>query len=258
MARNAAAGGGPTPTLFDIRRVDAHEVAALFALHERIVQALPDAQLYRHNHRAFFERHVAAEGLTLGVFVDGHLVAYALLRFPAGHEDNLGRDMGFEGDELARVAHLEECAVEARFRGRGLQFELTARRLDVAAALGYRHAAVTISPYNRPSLVNHFRHGLQVARMREKYGGYPRFVLHRPLAFGATSGQVPPGPAAPAAGVHREPARAVPLASLAVVGSYLDAGFRGWALRRDGDVDLLVMSPAPGATEPAPSVARSA
>lgn len=213
-----------------IRHLQKCDVAELYALHCGIVTALSNPQTYRAGTQEFFEKHMCEEGVTIGAFSEKRLVAYALLRFPYEAEDNLGRDLGFNHQERQTIVHLEECGVGPTYRGKGLQSELTHRRLMIASALGYRHACVTISPDNLPSLSSHFRHGLTVRLLTKKYGGFNRFVLHKRLSAESRNEceQLP---------------ITIALARLEEIGVHLASGYRGVRLSNGSDMgtSLILM-----------------
>jgi hypothetical protein len=173
--------------LFEFRELHPFDVPELYALHRHIVDSLPSPELYRRNTLEFFADHVGDQGRSLGIFHGRKMIAYALVRFPGSHVDNLGHDLRLPEHELSDVVHLEECGVHPAFRGRNLQFELTRRRIGIAAELGYRHLVTTISPKNPYSLRNHLRHNLCIGAVAEKYGGMLRLVLHRDLRIKVVS-----------------------------------------------------------------------
>ncbi|MBF0316395.1 MAG: hypothetical protein HQK52_23460 [Oligoflexia bacterium] len=54
-----------------------------------------------------FERTLGSGGISIGVFEQEQLIAYACVLFPGLVEDNLGIDLGLPNEELSKVAHLE-------------------------------------------------------------------------------------------------------------------------------------------------------
>lgn len=170
------------PSGVTIRRVRPSELDELFGLHLDIVSGLSSPALYRRSSREHFSNHIGPKGICLGAFRFCEMVAYALIGFPGGSSENLGRLIGLTGSELLDVVHMEECGVARAFRNLGLHTLLSTKRLRIARELGYGQALVTVAPNNLPSLKVQFAHGFQIVAHREVYGGVPRFIMRKRLS----------------------------------------------------------------------------
>ncbi len=108
---------------------------------------------------------------------DRRLAGTFTLAFPGPGCDNLGRDIGFDGQKLLLTAHMDIAVVHPEFRGNGIQkLLMTLAGID-AAALGYRYLMCTVHPENTASMRSALSLGYEVVAMKEKYGGYERAVL---------------------------------------------------------------------------------
>lgn len=156
------------------------DIQRIIALHERTYAACP-AELVRHDTPEFFERVLGDGGVTLGFESEsGELVAYGILHLPdPGDASHYGRIIGLDAAELPLVAQLEGVSVEPSWRGKGLQRQLGAWRIDTAVKLGYRHICSTAAPGNYFSWKNLLALGLVIRRLKPMYTGSPRYLLYR-------------------------------------------------------------------------------
>lgn len=136
--------------------------------------------LYRHD-RDYFARHIAAEGITLGAFCEGRMIAYAALRFPGLAPDNLGREIGLASPLLPGVAHLDGAAAHPAYRGERLHLDMGRLREALALWAGHRHLFGIVSPLNPYSLNSHLANGLRVASIKVDADG-PNFLCVKDTA----------------------------------------------------------------------------
>lgn len=156
------------------------DAADVYALQAIAVSTLERPDLYAPLSESETRGMLNGAGRTLGVFVDNQLIAFRIVYFPDGQRDNLGLDVGIRGDELAQVGHLEASVVHPDFRGNGLQQSLTKQLIEILVAESIlRHVMSTVSHLNHPSIRDKFGNGLQIVHMKEKYGGYLRYIFHR-------------------------------------------------------------------------------
>ncbi len=217
-----------------IERLTAADLAAIRALHARVLDTLPAPGLIKPETEAF-HRLVLEEGhgLVFGVrdpAAPDRLLSYGvlLLRLVAG--DGSGRRLGLP--ETAPLCKIAGTSVAPEARGRGHQRALLARRIAAAAEAGKPFVYGTVAPANGPSCRNMVRAGFRIHRVERRYGGLLRYLtLHRP-------GMRPPPPEAVAAWV--------PGGDAAAVEELTAAGFVGASVRRGpaGGHELGFLAPS--------------
>ncbi|MDF1485551.1 hypothetical protein PY257_10230 [Ramlibacter sp. H39-3-26] len=160
---NAALAGIPDAHM---RVLQDGDFAAWSALRDAVIAALPDPDFYvrEDDEQAFFAAHASPHGETLGVFVGGQLVAYAMVGFPdAAAPDNLGRVIGLAPALHGAVAHVSSCMVLPAWRGHRLQRTLLDIRLMLAQMQGRHLCMAMVSLHNHLSCHNLLRQGLHIA-----------------------------------------------------------------------------------------------
>jgi hypothetical protein len=221
--------GVATATPYEVRVLGEGDFPRLRALHDEVVAAAPAGTVALETD-AFLARNLAAGGRTFGVLVEGRLIGYGILSFPAGDEDNLAAPWA---PDHRRCACLDGAGVLPPWRGNRLQRLLTRLRLDLAAGLGRNHVTAMSSPLNGYSWRNLMASGLAVRQLALKYGGHWRYVLYRDFAQ----------PAPRAAG----PAELVPVLDLARQRRLLAAGWIGVEGHvADGQTSMLYVPSAAG------------
>lgn len=147
------------------RLLEAQDFDAWVALRETVLATLPDPDFYvrEDDEKDFFQAHMYPGGELIGVFVDGALVAYAMVELPGEHEaHNLGHVIGLDPAQQGLVAHLSSCMVLPQWRGRQLQRTLLSARLGLAQAHGRPLCMAMVSLRNHRSRHNMLRQGLRV------------------------------------------------------------------------------------------------
>lgn len=104
-----------------------------------------------------------------------------IVSLPGLKDENLGRDIGLNKEELLKVAHMESVAIRPQYRGNGLQYALMQAGEKDLKNMGYHYFMCTVHPDNAYSKKNVMRQGYQVVLTKEKYGGYIRDILLKEL-----------------------------------------------------------------------------
>lgn len=173
----ARAEEGPGPTL-DL--AEHGDIAALDALNEQVVAALPLEGLFMRQRPAFFAAVLDAGGAIVLARESGVPVAYAVC-LPVGP----AFAPFFETD--GADALLFGAAVLPEARRQGLQRDLIELRCDALWASGATAIQATVSPRNHRSLVNLVTAGFEVVALRDMLDGFPRFVIERRRGRSASS-----------------------------------------------------------------------
>lgn len=201
--------GVPDETCLRWRPLTSSDVAAVDALHRRALGTLEDSDWVRPETTEFFAAVLGPDGFGLGVEADGRLIAYGLVQTRLEAEDLAA----LPWSDARPAAKLCGAAVDADWRGRGLQGELAAERLRRGRSLGFARFFATAAPQNVASWVSLLNAGMQVAALGERYGGLIRYTL-------VADERVPVGTP-----------EAVTLADEAAQRDRLAHGWRGTALR---------------------------
>ncbi len=151
-------------------------------LQDVVVKDLKTSEIFQADNREFFKNELKKGGKIIGVFTDNDLIAYRFITMPKGDSMNLGLDLELSKNELDKVGHLETTIVHPDFRGNGLQSKTLFVALDIFKYFEHYHICSTISPKNYHSLNNVMAGGLVIKRLKNKYGGKLRYILHRNLA----------------------------------------------------------------------------
>ncbi len=109
------------------------------------------------------EKHLRIPGVTIGVFDDNHLIAYAsvLLSVEKGATD-VSQLLALNEQDLQRSAELASCMVDKHYRGLGLQASLLRWRIELATKHGRSLFVGMTACGNSYSLRNVFGAGMTV------------------------------------------------------------------------------------------------
>ncbi|MEI7025496.1 hypothetical protein [Paenibacillus sp. y28] len=177
-----AGGTDRSRAAYRLSTLGREHLEAAESLQHTVVQGLQDQTQLSPFSPDELERVITGRGRTVGVFVDGRLMAFRAVDFPGNDPDNLALDLGFAEPLARQAAHFEMSVVHPDCRGNGLQqlmghavLELIRARRDV------RFILATVSPSNVPSLKDKFALGMHIAALKPKYGGLWRYILLRKL-----------------------------------------------------------------------------
>ncbi len=173
----ATPAGGRGDAGLDWFELGPDDLDEIFSLHLAGMAGLPDPGIVKPERREFFAMLLGGGGRILGVRHGPALIAYGVLQHDLSAEGVPRRTLGVGAAEP--VAKLAGAAVARGYRGRGLQRLLARRRVDLAAANGYRQLFSTSSPQNPVSWANLLAEGFVIVDLAEKYGGLLRLILHR-------------------------------------------------------------------------------
>ncbi len=165
---------------FAVRLLGPEHLDELVALQRYVVDTLEDEAFYYPLPPETLALSLGERGMTAGTFVDGTLVGFRSILYPAPGDENLGEDIGLPPEELGKVAHLERTVVHPDFRGNRLQKRMTAQIIKLAADTErWRHLLSTVAPTNYASMKDKFVCGMLIVRLSRKYAGYWRYVFYQ-------------------------------------------------------------------------------
>lgn len=233
---------------YTITYLEEKHLPLLMHLQEVIVQNLSRPDLLQAFSYDFMKRHLGPQGVVLGVFVEKQLVAFRNIYFPDSWdaEWNLGKDLGLPEEELVNVANLQMVCVHPRFRGNSLALKMNRVSLGLLReSRTHYHVCATVSPYNIWNIPVLLNGGFRIVRLKNKYGGKIRYIVHQDLRTSLR--------------FNDRSAVSARLDDLDAQKKWLDNGFYGVALHkrnhRDGKdaasgFDLVFKSPAGARTAP--------
>jgi len=156
----------------------------VMALQERVLKRLSRPDLLEPLPSPFRRRHLGEQGFSLGVTAGERLAAFRCVYFPGPGEKewNLGIDLGLPAPALEGIANFQMICVHPAFRGHGLAARMNRQAVRVLKEWGgRRHLCATVSPYNYWNLRILLSCGFAIRRVKEKYGGKLRYIVHQDL-----------------------------------------------------------------------------
>jgi hypothetical protein len=164
--------------------LDESHLSQMMTLQEVICQNLQRPDLLKSFPFDFMKQHMGRQGIALGVFIDDRLIGFRNMYYPKpqDREWNLGIDLGLTGDELSKVVNLQLVCVHPDFRGNRLAMTLNRIALQILRKREtHPHVCATVSPYNIWNIPVLLASGFQIAKLKNKYGGKVRYVVHQHL-----------------------------------------------------------------------------
>jgi GNAT superfamily N-acetyltransferase len=154
------------------------DAAGLHALHCTVSAKAPPGMV-RPDSLSHFERHVGAQGKTVGCFLDdGELVAYGVLGMSSPTVVHLATLLG---TDEAHLCVLDGSSTRPAWRGHGLHRAAIEQRIGQARLLGRAVVAATVAPENIRSLRSLFHERFEVRHFAIMYGGLARLVVQRAI-----------------------------------------------------------------------------
>ena len=167
------------PEYIDFREATPDDIDAVMDLQQKIVDALPDKDLYATSSRE--EYLVQLNEDKCFIAESGGKVAGFSVLVPNDPDNprNYGKYLGYERDRLARTASLDLTMVAPEFRGRGIQRIFNKVRIGRAISMGAEEGLCTISPDNPYSYRNFLVLNFEIIETRKMYGGKDRYILRK-------------------------------------------------------------------------------
>ncbi|MGE7187155.1 GNAT family N-acetyltransferase [Peribacillus sp. NPDC006672] len=169
---------------FEVRKLVLEDLFDILQVQEQVVQHLNDKGVLQPLTKEEFQYILEGNGLMIGAFVCEELIAFRALLAPPIDEEHLGRDIGLTENELSKVIYQEISNVLPAYRGNKLQQTLATlimKELNKQES-PYRYVCCTVAPFNIPSLKDKFAQGMEIAALKEKYGGQMRYVFVKELS----------------------------------------------------------------------------
>lgn len=175
---------------FTIREAGPADIDVVMDLQQRIIDALPDKDLYQP-----YEREEQLELLrnecAYIAECRGKVAGFSVM-LPPDSPGNYGKYFNYGPDQMAKTASLDLTIVAPEFRGYGLQRDFNKLRIGRALELGATEFLTTISPDNPHSYRNFLVLDFEIVDRRKLYGGKDRYILRKVIDGSSdhTSGSV--------------------------------------------------------------------
>ena len=171
--------GRGEPEFIDFRKAGPEDIDEVVALQERIVDALPDKDLYQASTREEYLTQLT-EDVCFIAECDGKTAGFSVM-VPNDPDNprNYGKYLDYSREQLAKTVSLDLTMVDPEFRGRGIQRIFNKLRIGTAIEMGAEEGLCTISPDNPYSYRNFLILNFVIIEEREMYGGKQRYILRK-------------------------------------------------------------------------------
>ncbi|HFK1765573.1 benzoate transporter [Bacillus wiedmannii] len=168
---------------FHVTLLSLEHIDQILSLQNVVVEALEDKSRLQPLSLEEFQYILEGNGMMIGAFIENELIAFRALLVPPIDDEHLGLDIGIAESELHRVIYQEISNVHPNSRGNGMQKILATVIMDELQKEDskYDYVCCTVAPFNIPSLKDKFAQGMEIAALKEKYGGSMRYVFVKEL-----------------------------------------------------------------------------
>lgn len=168
---------------FHVTLLSLEHIEQILSLQNIVIEALEDKSRLQPLSQEEFQYILEGNGMMIGAFIENKLIAFRALLVPPIDDEHLGLDIGLSESELHRVIYQEISNVHPNCRGNGMQKILAKVIMEelqkkTANMITY---LCTVAPFNIPSLKDKFAQGMEIAALKEKYGGSLRYVFVKKL-----------------------------------------------------------------------------
>lgn len=168
---------------FRVRKLAAEDMEEIVEVQEKVVRAMEGPGILQPLTKEEYQYILDGKGLMIGAFAGNEMIAFRALLIPPIDDEHLGRDIGLPENELPKVLYQEISNVLPDYRGNQLQKILATVIMDELGREDhhFRYICCTVAPFNIPSLKDKFAQGMQIAALKEKYGGSLRYIFVKEL-----------------------------------------------------------------------------
>ncbi|PEX90000.1 N-acetyltransferase [Bacillus cereus] len=168
---------------FHVTLLSREHIEQILSLQNVVVEALEDKGRLQPLSQEEFQYILEGNGMMIGACIENELIAFRALLVPPIDDEHLGLDIGLPESELHRVIYQEISNVHPNCRGNGMQKILANVIMDELQKEDgkYDYVCCTVAPFNIPSLKDKFAQEMEIAALKEKYGGSMRYVFVKEL-----------------------------------------------------------------------------
>ena len=152
-------------------------------LQNNVYQKLIDKSKLERLSEDEFTFILSENGLMIGVYVEGKLIAVRALLDPTDDPYHLGLAIGLEEKDLDKVIYQEISFVHPDYQGNSLQKimgDLIMKELSKKEH-PYMYVCATVAPDNIPSLKDKFAQQMEIKTLVKIYGEKQRYVFAKEL-----------------------------------------------------------------------------
>ncbi|PFF30255.1 N-acetyltransferase [Bacillus cereus] len=209
---------------FHVTLLSLEHMEQILSLQNVVVEALEDKGRLQPLSLEEFQYILEGNGMMIGAFIENELIAFRALLVPPIDDEHLGLDIGLPENELHRVIYQEISNVHPNCRGNGMQKILATVIMDELQKEDskYDYVCCTVAPFNIPSLKDKFAQGMEIAALKEKYGGSMRYIFVKELRGDKEN--------------NWTDIKDVPMSDVSEKQTLLSEGYRGYEMEKvDGD-----------------------
>ncbi|MGE8203302.1 GNAT family N-acetyltransferase [Heyndrickxia sp. NPDC080065] len=168
---------------YQVSPLSMSHIKQILTLQELVVDALENKEILQPLNTQEFENILGGNGFMIGAFVKKQLIAFRALLVPEIDQDHLGLDIGLGENDLSKVIYQEISNVHPEYRGNRLQQTLATLIMQELKkhTNNYAYICCTVAPSNIPSLKDKFAQDMEMAALKEKYGGRLRYIFVKGL-----------------------------------------------------------------------------
>ncbi|PEC20672.1 N-acetyltransferase [Bacillus cereus] len=212
---------------FHVTLLSREHIEQILSLQNVVVEALEDKGRLQPLSQEEFQYILEGNGMMIGAFIKNELIAFRALLVPPIDDEHLGLDIGLSESELHRVIYQEISNVHPDCRGNGMQKILANVIMDELQKEDgkYDYVCCTVAPFNIPSLKDKFAQGMEIAALKEKYGGSMRYVFVKELRKN----------------IERDwsDVKSVPMSDASGQQALLSEGYRGYEMEKTDDTFIV-------------------
>lgn len=168
-------------TPFYMRELSLDDLTDVLDVQHEVVNALESSNTLATLSEEEFQYILSGNGSLIGVFADDRLIAFRATLVPEINDDHLGYDIGLRDSELSTVIYQEISSVSPLYRGDGLQRLMASVLMEQLQKGDHAYVCATVAPFNIASLKDKFSQQMEIAALKEKYGGKLRYVFVKDL-----------------------------------------------------------------------------
>lgn len=213
--------------LFHVTLLALEHIEQILSLQNVVIEALEDKGRLQPLSQEEFQYILEGNGMMIGAFIENELIAFRALLVPPIDDEHLGLDIGLSESDLHRVIYQEISNVHPNCRGNGMQKILATVIMDELQKEDskYDYVCCTVAPFNIPSLKDKFAQGMEIAALKEKYGGSMRYVFVKGLRIDKESDWTD--------------VKSVPMSDAREQQALLLKGYRGYEMERIDDTFIV-------------------
>ncbi|WP_410984360.1 GNAT family N-acetyltransferase [Bacillus cereus] len=207
---------------FQVTLLSLDHMEHILSLQDIVIESLENKSSLQPLTREEFQYILEGNGIMIGAFIEQELIAFRALLAPPIDDEHLGLDIGLTHEELDRVIYQEISNVHPKCRGNGMQKILAKVIMEELQQTDskYDYVCCTVAPFNIPSLKDKFAQGIEIAALKEKYGGSMRYVFVKELRKNEKKG--------------RKDMKSVAMSDIAGQQALLTEGYRGYEMENYG------------------------